>query len=274
MTDQEIDGTVTIVEQPIAPALPPATLFRTDDPAEVVTAATKVADALAPIIAKQHLYVQIRDRQHVRVEGWTLLGSMLGVFPIAVSSRQLPEGGGYECRVEARTLQGHVVGAAIASCTRDEQRWSGADDYALQSMAQTRATSKALRLPLGFVMALAGYDATPAEEMDGVGNAKRTGIDTAGEDLENPISDDIRRLFLQAREEHIILRDFEHVTGMTQLTTDTVAARMAAWVAQEMTATDRHPDTVKDQVWADLIAQRDARLTAQNALADAPETAS
>ena len=32
-------------------------------------------------------------------------------------------------------------------------------------MAQTRATSKALRLPLGFVMTLAGLEATPAEEM-------------------------------------------------------------------------------------------------------------
>ena len=33
-------------------------------------------------------------------------------------------------------------------------------------MAQTRSTSKALRLPLGFVVALAGYEATPAEEAE------------------------------------------------------------------------------------------------------------
>ena len=32
-------------------------------------------------------------------------------------------------------------------------------------MAQTRATSKALRQPLGFVITLAGFDPTPAEEM-------------------------------------------------------------------------------------------------------------
>jgi hypothetical protein len=37
-------------------------------------------------------------------------------------------------------------------------------------MAQTRATSKALRQPLGFVMTLAGYSATPAEEMPRDGN--------------------------------------------------------------------------------------------------------
>jgi hypothetical protein len=32
-------------------------------------------------------------------------------------------------------------------------------------MAQTRATSKALRIPLGFIMALGGYETTPAEEV-------------------------------------------------------------------------------------------------------------
>jgi hypothetical protein len=32
-------------------------------------------------------------------------------------------------------------------------------------MAQTRATSKALRVPLGFIVVLAGYEATPEEEM-------------------------------------------------------------------------------------------------------------
>jgi methylglyoxal synthase len=48
---------------------------------------------------------------------------------------------------------------------RSEKTWARRDDYALQSMAQTRATSKALRLPLGFVMQIAGYDATPAEEI-------------------------------------------------------------------------------------------------------------
>ena len=48
---------------------------------------------------------------------------------------------------------------------RAERKWAKADDYAIRSMSQTRATSKALRLPLGFVMQLAGFDATPADEI-------------------------------------------------------------------------------------------------------------
>ena len=43
--------------------------------------------------------------------------------------------------------------------------WDKADEYAVRSMAQTRAASKALRMPLGFVMTLGGYEATPEGEM-------------------------------------------------------------------------------------------------------------
>jgi hypothetical protein len=72
---------------------------------------------------------------------------------------------GWEARVEARTRAGEIVGAAEAECLRSENTWANRDDYALRSMAQTRATSKALRQPLGFVMQLAGFNPTPAEEM-------------------------------------------------------------------------------------------------------------
>jgi hypothetical protein len=39
------------------------------------------------------------------------------------------------------------------------------DDFALMAMAQTRATSRALRNPLGFVVKMAGYETAGAEEM-------------------------------------------------------------------------------------------------------------
>ena len=52
-------------------------------------------------------------------------------------------------------------------CTRDEEKWKDKLDFELRSMAQTRAISKALRLPLGFIVELAGFNPTPAEEMEG-----------------------------------------------------------------------------------------------------------
>jgi hypothetical protein len=75
------------------------------------------------------------------------------------------EGYDYEARVEARTATGLVVGTGEAMCSRKESRWAQADDYAVKSMAQTRATSKALKAATGWLMVLAGYKATPAEEM-------------------------------------------------------------------------------------------------------------
>jgi hypothetical protein len=150
----------------------PATLFGTNDPEAVIEQATRSATALADVIKKQKLTVTISRREHVRVEGWTLLGSMLGVFPVCVWTRKLEDG--WEARVEARTRAGEVVGAAEAECLRSESSWASRDDYALRSMAQTRATSKALRQPLGFVMQLAGFDATPAEEMPSMSGEKMT----------------------------------------------------------------------------------------------------
>jgi len=141
------------------------TLFGSNDPGAIVAAATAVAEPLAKVIKDRKLFANIKGRQHVMVEGWTLLGTMLGVFPVCTWSRSLENGLGWEARVEARTLRGEIVGAAESQCTRDESTWKTRDDFALRSMAQTRATAKALRLPLGFIMSLAGYEATPAEEL-------------------------------------------------------------------------------------------------------------
>ena len=140
-------------------------LFGTTDPVEVVEAATRVADALAAVIRAKGLYSVIQNKAHVRVEGWQLLGSMLGVTAICTVTEEVE--GGYLATVEARTADGRVVGRADALCTKHERRgpWKSADDYARLSMAQTRATAKALKGPLGFVISLAGYQTTPAEEM-------------------------------------------------------------------------------------------------------------
>jgi hypothetical protein len=149
------------------PELRPAVemnLFGVADPVVVVERATLVAKALADVIEQRNLYATISRRKHVVVEGWTLLGSMLGVFPVVEWTRE--HGDGWEARVIAVTRSGETVGAAEAMCSRSEAKWQSRDEYAIRSMAQTRATSKALRLPLGFVMTLAGYDATPVEEMD------------------------------------------------------------------------------------------------------------
>ena len=150
------------------PATPSSTLFGTNDPGEVVAVAAAAAKPLADVVEQQKLFTNIGGKKHVRVEGWSLLGSMLGVFAVLdgdVEPVTIGDVPGWRATMKAVTRDGSVVGRATAYCMSDEKNWRNRDDYALISMAQTRATSKALRQPLGFVMTLAGFDATPAEEM-------------------------------------------------------------------------------------------------------------
>lgn len=163
VTESDVIEAEVVESTELAPVDQSVTLFRSDDPVEVLARATRTADALKDVISQRGLTTNIQGKQHVQVEGWQTLGSMLGVTPVCVWTRPLDNG--WEARVEARTLDGRIVGAAEAMCTRSERMWSKRDDYALRSMAQTRATSKALASPLRFVITLAGYEGTPAEEM-------------------------------------------------------------------------------------------------------------
>lgn len=164
-----VDGEVTDVVA-IAPVAP--NLLAAPTGAALVEVAAERATALAGVIKDKKLTTRIGKKDHVSVEGWTLCGSMMGVFPVTDYCNELRDSDGkllgFEARVEARTLAGAVVGAAISRCMRSESTWSDRDEYALSSMAQTRATSKALRQPLGWVMLLAGYEAGPAEEQPGM----------------------------------------------------------------------------------------------------------
>jgi hypothetical protein len=156
------------------PAAPP-TLFGTSDPRLALERMADVATVLVDVIRDRKLIVSISGREHLTAEAWTTLGGMLGVVPIITWTRPLEDGSGWEARAEARTLDGRIVGAAESMCTRTEQHWRGRDEYALRSMAQTRAISRALRAPLGQIVRIAGYDPTSAEEIPAQPAASRSG---------------------------------------------------------------------------------------------------
>jgi hypothetical protein len=78
------------------------------------------------------------------------------------------EGFDWEACVEIRTAAGVVVGRAEAMCSRAEESWAKSADYAVRSMAETRAESRGYRRAAGWLVAIAGYNPTPAEEMQGV----------------------------------------------------------------------------------------------------------
>ena len=143
---------------------PPANLFARD-PEMALARMAELATPLADVIEAKKLYATISGRRHITAEGWTTLGGMLGVVPVVCWTRPNETGDGYVARVEARTLDGRVVGAAESECSRVESKWKNRDPYAIRSMAQTRAIGRALRAPLGQIVVLAGYEPAGAEEI-------------------------------------------------------------------------------------------------------------
>jgi len=131
----------------------------------VIPTGTRLAAAVAPLIEENKLYTSIGGKKHVEIEGWELFGAMLGYTAQTTILSQLPEGG-YVAEAAIQDRAGRIVSRGQASCSQTEKKWKGKDDYALRSMAQTRALGKAYRLHLGWAIRLKGYSATPAEEME------------------------------------------------------------------------------------------------------------
>lgn len=141
-------------------------VFDTKNPAAVIERATTIANSLMPLINKAQLYSMISGKKYVRIEGWNTMLSMLGIFPQVEYCRKLERPDcAYEARVVLKTIAGQVVGAGEALCSSAERNWGNRDEFAIKSMAQTRATGKAARNGFSWIMALAGFEATPAEEM-------------------------------------------------------------------------------------------------------------
>lgn len=72
----------------------------------------------------------------------------------------------YECECDVVNIMSGVrVNHGNAICTNMEDGKAGYAEYAVSSMAQTRAIGKGFRNLLGFVMKAGGFQATPADEI-------------------------------------------------------------------------------------------------------------
>ncbi len=122
-------------------------------------------------IVENKLYTPISNKNYAHVEGWQFAGGLLGIFPRVVNVESLSTSGEikWKAEVEIYNLKNDkIVGRGFAICSDKETKGGKkvrSDEYAILSMAQTRAIGKAYRNMLGWVMKLAGYEATPSEEM-------------------------------------------------------------------------------------------------------------
>lgn len=204
------------------------------DPQKEIEYGTRAANALIDVVKKAGLSKKLGgDKEHLCFEAWQTVGKFYGATPKVEWTKPIIDSAGIVIGYNSRAvvLQGdRIIGAAEASCQRDEEKWNSRPKYEyhyvkksggtskddpgkeelvwekkngkslpkkvkvltgselvplfqLESMSQTRAQAKALRSCFAWVVVLAGFAATPAEEMDGVIDAET--VETQEEEKTN-----------------------------------------------------------------------------------------
>lgn len=163
------------------------------DPELVLAEARRAAVALQNVLNQKKDPVIFNKQQYLEFEDWQTVAKFYGVSAKVVSTGFVDFGGvqGFEARaVAVVNATGVEISAADSMCLNDEERWRSRAVYEwrdgptgkrervkvgeepvplfqLRSMAQTRACAKALRSVFAWVVVLAGYKPTVAEELTG-----------------------------------------------------------------------------------------------------------
>lgn len=170
MTDV-IEGAVRELDEPraLVPVQPGQVIVTDTTPDEMLSRATAIATTLARMVEAQQLYKTIGKKKYPFVEAWMTIGRMDNVVAREAAPPIRHDDGSYEAFVElVRLSDGLVIGNGSALCgSKGDTEWTGRADHHKRSMAVTRATSRAFRQQYAWIMALAGYEPTPADEMPG-----------------------------------------------------------------------------------------------------------
>lgn len=137
----------------------------------------ELAKDLARFIRENKLFTNLQGKEYVNVEGWMYAGSRLGILPIVeeLVNQSTEAEIKYQSKVRLLNLRtGQDVGAGFALCSNKEPGKKYFQEYAIGSMAQTRAIGKAYRNILAWIIKAAGYEPCPTEELDPTQAAENT----------------------------------------------------------------------------------------------------
>lgn len=146
--------------------------------------ALQVAETLQKFVKEKKLTANIKGKEYPLVESWLFAGSQLGLYPLLIDVKDLSNEKEvkYMATVEVRRISDDkVMSRGVAVCSNKESSKKLFDEYAILSMSQTRAAGKAFRMLLSWIMKAAGFEATPAEEMDFAKNAEADFSDVPAE---------------------------------------------------------------------------------------------
>ena len=179
VTTNEVVVVEQVSDQPAT--LPDYAILNPEVPMSAkVKVATNVANTLAPVVREQGLVVKglnnrNKEAEYVMVEGWEVLGTFLGIVPVTTTIAEIKNDKGRIVGYRARgtlyqnpivkndeIVGGTIIARAEAQANRDGYQ---KDLFAIESMAQTRALGKCYRMGLGWIMKMAGFEGTFAEDM-------------------------------------------------------------------------------------------------------------
>jgi len=139
---------------------------------EMMNNAVHKAKRIAQVVNNQKLYTDIGGKKHLDYEAWLTVAASYGARPSIEWTREIRNEDGVIIGTLARACLIDMATSTKFSfvehqCTREESSWDARDGYAILSMAETRAASKACRMAFAWVVVLAGegYATTPSEEM-------------------------------------------------------------------------------------------------------------
>ena len=134
-------------------------------PRDVMLRNQNVANACREIVLR--CSVMLQGKKYIQAEGWQALANLSGYSPRIDEVSELENG---DCRAVCslvRLVDGEIIARAEGYVGTDERTWANRPRYARRAMAQTRATSRACRSALAFLVPLidASLSTTPAEEI-------------------------------------------------------------------------------------------------------------
>ena len=181
VTDEEITVVEDEKETSIQTTLPDYAILNPEIPmSQKVDVAVNVANTLAPLVRSQGLVEKglnksNPEQEYVRVEGWEVLGTFLGIVPVTTIIKEVTNSKGRVVGYVARATlyqnpiieNDEIVGGTVIARAEAQADKSGfqKDLFAIASMAQTRALGKAYRMGLSWIMKMAGFEGTFAEDM-------------------------------------------------------------------------------------------------------------
>ena len=141
-------------------------LAEQEAPAGVMGRGAAVAAACRQIVLSTTM--DLRGKKYIRAEGWQALAAANGLSPRISMVEEMTNGDIRAVCDLIRLSDGETVASSEGFVGTDEPMWQNRPRYARRGMAQTRATSRACRSALAWIVPLLDADlsTTPAEEME------------------------------------------------------------------------------------------------------------